>query len=346
MGSHRVWAGLAGGLVTVTVVVLLVVSHTSAAARVDLAGRDAHPSVPSRVPRTPAREPSSVAATTTSAPSPPAPAGPPYAVQGQTIVFVDPGRATPARGPVAAKPGRVLRTIIRRPAGVSGPLPLVVFAHGFDSEPEVYEPLLDAWASAGYMVAAPECPGSARDLPGDPVPDYAAQARDISFVITSLLGGNAGAVDPGEIAVAGHSDGGTAVTIMALNAAYADARVKAYLNLAGQIPPDVEGPWATRSTPGALLVAVGDDDQYGNLALSTAMFDTAKMPKALLTVPGGDHLDTFVAPSPTAQAVRAATTRFLGAVFAGGAPALTPAQIGDALTGSGTPLPFSVRVGD
>ncbi len=261
-------------------------------------------------------------------------------------MLVDPTRTTPARGPVAATPGRVLRTIIRRPAGVSGPLPLVVFAHGYNSEPETYEPLLDAWAEAGYLVAAPECPGSARDLPGTPVPDYAAQARDVSFVITSLLAGRAGPVDPAEIAVAGHSDGGTAVTIMALNAAYADPRVRAYLNLAGQIPPDVPGPWATTATSGALLVAVGSEDEYGNLALSTAMFDAARMPKALLVVPGGDHLDTFLASSPTAQAVRAATTRFLAMAFAGPSRAFTPTQIQDAVDAPGSTQPFSVSVGD
>ena len=91
-------------------------------------------------------------------------------------MLVDRGRPTPARTPVAAQPGRVLRTINRRPAGVSGPIPLVVFAPGYDSEPETYEPLLDTWAAARYMVAAPECPGSARDLPGTPVPDDASQA--------------------------------------------------------------------------------------------------------------------------------------------------------------------------
>ena len=287
--------------------------------------------------------PSTSSSTTTATTTPP---GPPYRVEDHTIVLLDSSRTTPARGPVAAKPGRVLRTIIRRPAGLSGPLPLVVFAHGYDSEPEVYEPLLDEWAAAGYMVAAPECPGSAHDLPGNPVPDYAAQARDISFVITSLLSGSTGQVDPHEIAVAGHSDGGTAVTIMALNAPYADPRVKAYLNLAGQIPPDVPGPWATTTTPGDLLVAVGDDDQYGNLALSTAMFGAAKMPKVLLTVPGGDHLGTFVASSPTAEAVRAATTRFLGAVFGAGPQGATAAQLRGVLEGSGAPQPFSVSAGD
>jgi dienelactone hydrolase len=178
------------------------------------------------------------------------------------------------------------------------------------------------------------------------VPDYAAQARDMSFVITSLLGGRAGPVDPSEIAVAGHSDGGTAVTVMALNASYADVRVKAYLNMAGQIPTDVPGPWATSPTSSALLVAVGSVDEYGNLALSTAMFDAAKMPKALLVVPGGDHLNMFLSSSPTAQAVRAATTRFFAMAFAGPSRVFTPTQLQGAVRGPGTTPPFSVSVGD
>ena len=337
--SRRFMVGCAGAMVIAAAVALLVQWHGSGHPRLATSLGVAHTHVRSPVGTT-------SASTSTSAPPAQVPPGPPYAVEDQTMVLVDPGRPTPARRPVAAKPGRVLRTIIRRPAGVSGPIPLVVFAHGYDSEPEVYEPLLDAWAAAGYMVAAPECPGSAHDLPGAPVPDYGAQARDISFVITSLLGGSAGPVDPHEIAVAGHSDGGTAVTIMALNAAYADARVKAYVNLAGQIPPDVAGPWASTPTPGTLLVAVGDDDQYGNLALSTAMFDAAKMPKALLTVPGGDHLGTFVGSSTTAQAVRDATTRFLGVVFGSSPQTVTPAQLRGSLVGSVGSPPFSVKVGD
>ena len=117
--------------------------------------------------------------------------------------------------------------------------------------------------------------------------------------------------------------------------------------MAGQIPTDVPGPWATSPTSGALLVAVGSVDEYGNLALSTAMFDAAKMPKALLVVPGGDHLNMFLSSSPTAQAVRAATRR---ASFpwpsAGPSRVFTPAQLQGAVRGPGTTPPFSVSVGD
>jgi len=299
-------------------------------------GPASHPRAPAPTTTTTAPAP-----TTTVTTRPPAPAGAPYAVTDQTLTLFDPTRPTPARGSVPESTGRSLRTVIRRPAGLAGPLPLIVFAHGYDTEPETYEPILDAWAAAGYLVAAPECPGSAHNPPGTPVADYAAQARDLSFVITSLLGGGAGRVSAGQIVVAGHSDGGTAVTILALNADYTDGRIKAYMNFAGQIPPDVPGPWGNVPVPGALLVAVGDNDQYGNLSLSTQAYDAANMPKALVTVPGGDHLGTFIASTPTAAAVRAATVRFLGVVVGSPGNGFTGAQLAAALEGGGS-QPFAV----
>jgi predicted dienelactone hydrolase len=36
-----------------------------------------------------------------------------------------------------------------------GPFPLVVFGHGFAVTPDLYKRLLQAWARAGYVVAAP-----------------------------------------------------------------------------------------------------------------------------------------------------------------------------------------------
>jgi fermentation-respiration switch protein FrsA (DUF1100 family) len=88
-------------------------------------------------------------------------------------------------------------------------------------------------------------------------------------------------------------------------------------------------------------VAVGDNDEYGNLSLSTAAYDAAHVPKALLTVPGGDHLGTFVASTPTANAVRAATVRFLGVVFASPGSAFSGAQLTAGLEG-GASQPFVV----
>ena len=132
--------------------------------------------------------------TSTTVPAPPVESGlgPPYTVRPEAITLNDPSRVTPARGSVPAAPGRLLVTDLYVPTGAAGPLPLVVFAHGWNSDPAVYAPLLQQWAEAGFLVAAPVFPDSTDLYAGTPVSDYADQALDISFVITSLLRGSAG----------------------------------------------------------------------------------------------------------------------------------------------------------
>ena len=271
---------------------------------------------------------------------------PPYPIQSETVTLDDPTRDTPARGNVPAVSGRVLSTVILRPQGLTGPLPLIVFAHGWDSDPSVYTTLLDTWVSAGYVVAAPTFPDSADTLPGTPVSDFPDEARDLSFVITQLLAGKASpfiTVDPHRIAAAGHSDGGTDVAMLALNPAFADPRIKAFLSLSSQIPDGVAGPWGT-PVSGSLLVAVGTDDEYGLLPDSTQVYQTADMVKALLTVTGGDHLDTFEADTPQSAAVREETVRFLQAALGSSSAPVTPTTLANALQPAPDPS-IAVQVG-
>ncbi len=83
---------------------------------------------------------------------------------------------------------RPLTTIIRYPSNLAGPLPLIVFGHGFAVTPRPYAALLTAWARAGYVVAAPVFPLGNGDAPGGPnEADLVNQPRDMSFVITQLL---------------------------------------------------------------------------------------------------------------------------------------------------------------
>ena len=273
---------------------------------------------------------------TTTAPGAPGVPGVPgaHAVTEQTVTFTDPSRQTPARGSVPAQSGRVLTTVIRRPVGVTGALPLVVFAHGWDSDPAVYATLLDAWASAGYLVAAPTLPDSADTLPGTPVSDPVDQALDLSFVVTSMLGGADGPVDPDRVAVAGHSDGGTDVALLALDPTVADHRIRAYLSLSSQIPTWLPGPFDA-VTPGSLLVAVGTSDEYGLYPQAFGVYQSATMAKVFVSAAGGDHLDTFVGATPAAVAMRAETVRFLDAALGPGTP--TSDSLAAALTPTGDP---------
>lgn len=109
-------------------------------------------------------------------------------------------------------------------ASADGPFPLVVFGHGFARTPGLYSRLLASWARAGYVVAAPAFPLSNQAAPGGPnEEDLTNQPADMSFIITSLLNESAspasplhGLINPSQIALSGHSDGGDT----ALAAAY------------------------------------------------------------------------------------------------------------------------------
>jgi len=259
---------------------------------------------------------------------------PPFGVQDETIALSDPSRETSERGDAPAQSGRVLTTVIRRPEGAVGPLPLVVFAHGWNSDPHVYESLLDTWAAAGYLVAAPTFPDSADTLPGTPVTDFPNEARDLSFLITAMLNGAAGKVDPARIAVAGHSDGGTDVAMLALNPAFADHRIRAYVSLSSQIPGGVDGPWSA-PTPGALMVAVGTNDEYGLYPDAYQVYQSADMAKVFVSTAGGDHLDTFVGTTASAIAMREETVKFLDDAL--GRRGATSLQLVGSLSPTGDP---------
>jgi predicted dienelactone hydrolase len=82
---------------------------------------------------------------------------------------------------------RVLVTYVRYPSRGHAPLPLIVFGHGFALTPKVYARLLDTWARAGYVVAAPVFPVENPNAPGGPDEgDLHNKPGDISFAISRL----------------------------------------------------------------------------------------------------------------------------------------------------------------
>jgi fermentation-respiration switch protein FrsA (DUF1100 family) len=104
--------------------------------------------------------------------------------------------------------------------------------------------------------------------------------------------------------------------------------------MSGEIPAGVSGPWGV-PTAGALLVAVGTADQYGLFGRATQIYQTAEMPKALLTLAGGDHLTTFIGNRSAEEDMRAETVRFLNAAFS--MPSFSAAQLQGAIFPTGDP---------
>lgn len=113
-------------------------------------------------------------------------------------------------------------------------LPVIVFSHGLASRPEDYSDAIRQLASHGYVVAAPQHPGSdaiwlkemLRGLHKDifDINEFSNRPKDISFVIDELERRNAGRfngkLDLTRVALAGHSFGG--YTVLALAGATVD----------------------------------------------------------------------------------------------------------------------------
>ena len=230
------------------------------------------------------------------------------------ITFVDSRRPTRTESP--PEPCRVLRTDIRVPLHRSGPLPLIVVAHGFDGDPSSLAPLLDAWAQHGYVVAAPRLPTTEKDEEGSSTRrESVEQARDLSFVISRLVDASAqgrghalsNSIDPRRIGAAGMSLGGLAVYGLISNTCCRDARVRAAVLMAAvrrQFPDDHYGP-----NHAPVLLVQGDKD--GGYHNSVDAYPELAPPKWFITLHGSGHASPFeVPPGPEAPLVATTTGDF------------------------------------
>ena len=217
---------------------------------------------------------------------------------------------------------RTLETIVRYPAGDARAL--IVFAHGFALTPADYHGLLDAWAKAGYVVAAPVFPLENANAPGGPTrADLVNEPRDVSFVISKLLALNArrhgllgGAIDPSRIAVAGQSDGGVTALAVAYDARYRDPRIHAAIVLSGA-PLEGMGPFPRDGPP--LLATQGTADPFNAPATTASYFQAARPPKFLLWLVGASHRPPYTDEQPQLGIVERATVAFLDH-YLGGKP--------------------------
>jgi len=223
----------------------------------------------------------------------------------------------PAQGPASrvdaqgAPPVRVVR------------FTLVVFGHGYAVTPALYSALLQAWARAGYVVAAPIFPLENANAPGGPdESDLINQPGDMSFVISRMLalsrapsGFFAGLIDPREIGVSGHSDGGETALAVSYNLYYLDRRVRATVILSGAKIPGVGGFDFPIPAP-PLLATQGTADTINPPSFTSAFFNVAPQPKHLLTLLGSDHIGPYTA-QPQLGIVERVTIAFLDLYLTG-----------------------------
>ncbi len=235
-----------------------------------------------------------------------------YGVGQVTLNLVDTSRRTPANGSEPALPYRKLTTWVlypstigptenpvtnAPPSNVDKPFPLIVFAHGLDSEGFIYDPLLEQWVERGYVVVAPTFPLSNIAAPGgDTAKDLANQPGDMSYVLTQVLSmsrasGNllSGMIDPRRIAGVGHSLGAMTVLAWTENTCCLDPRVDAAVIIDGTETKFGSGKFFKgRTTP--ILVLHGTADKTIPYSAGKKIYEDAKPPKYLVSLIGAPHV--------------------------------------------------------
>ncbi|MFJ8403099.1 alpha/beta hydrolase family protein [Streptomyces microflavus] len=200
------------------------------------------------------------------------------------------GRRIVAVKPIAvAAPGRSVDLQVKVTAPLSGhDLPVIVFSHGNAWSLDGYEPLVDRWAAAGFIVVQPTHLDSRRNGIGWDDPRFATIWRvriaDLHAVLDGLgdillqAGDLATRVDRERIAVVGHSWGAQTV------GAILGARV---LDADGVPGEDLSHPGVSA---GALIAATGTGDTLTPFAAEHLPFmrpDYSTMTTPALVVAGG-----------------------------------------------------------
>lgn len=142
-----------------------------------------------------------------------------------------------------------------------------MLAHGHNGNPDKFTELIAAWASAGYVAAAPLFPRSSNSGGGS-VDDVAEQPADVSFVIDEMLRlattkGSAlrRRIDAAHIGVAGLSLGGWTTYGVAFHPCCFDSRVDAVILMSALRGRFDGGEYDFRGL-GALLVHGNADPIY------------------------------------------------------------------------------------
>lgn len=237
----------------------------------------------------------------------------PFAVGTWDATLVDESRPTMANGSFPGAPNRRLPTRIWYPAEASlggagtrapqlartaGPLPLVVYSHGFLGTRSGGRYLAEHLASHGYVVVAADFPLTNFSSPGGAtLADLANQPGDVRFLISTLLAGNVPIPEAAALAqklradaigLLGLSLGGATTLLATFHPSLHDPRVRASVAHAPVACFLGQRFFATRSVP--LLILHGDIDAIVPYeANAVRAFQRALLPKYLVTLRLASH---------------------------------------------------------
>jgi hypothetical protein len=225
------------------------------------------------------------------------------------VPFVDRSRPTVSHGHLVSS-SRALTTIVWFPE-VAGRHPLVVFASGFQVGPAPYESMLSAWASHGYVVAAPEFPLTDSAIAGANLDesDINNQPADLRFITNDLVAAGspvAARIYRDQVALAGHSDGAESALSASLQTTAAGEPAYRAI-IAMSVQPVTSGPSANPP----ILITQGDADTINPFSFGSDTWRAAASPKYFLVLHGGEHLSPLEAGSSWLSGVEAVTEAFL-----------------------------------
>ena len=263
---------------------------------------------------------------------------PSYPVGVREITVDEGSRETGTAGRVGAQ---VVPTLVRYPAmtghagrdnqdasAASGRFPLVVFGPGYLQCGSAYAPLLRSWAAAGFVVAEVTFPLTSCHTADPDEADIVNQPFDVTAVISRLLADSAdpgsplhGLINPGQVAVAGHSDGADTAAAVADNTCCRDPRLRAAIILAGAELSSLGGTYFPVGSVPTLFVQ-GTGDTVNVPADTSQLYDGDRAAaKALLWLDGASHLSPYEGDGPAEQLVAKVTTDFLRMTLLGSGPA-------------------------
>ncbi len=265
-----------------------------------------------------------------------------------TAVWTEPKGSTENFYEGTTEPGRVMQvqilypTVSSKPPTVTpwaapayryGPYPVIVFAHGFDVDPNTYRALLVSWVEAGYVVVAPFFPDTSTaaieaQQGVDTESDEFNQPGDVAFVVSQIVGAShgapppyaaylAGLVDSSDIILAGQSDGADTIAALLYDHEYAKTlasmgvRPRAVALLSGAEWTRDEDVYSAPPGGGApALVVQSLTDSCNDPADSSQLYNMLTASKWFLSLSDATHLGPYVGDGEAAAVVERVTVDF------------------------------------